>query len=159
MWEDFPGKDKLDFAMREFYGSFAKAMVVLTIIRLLLGLVGSTVLIAIFYFIAAGIAISYIGGISNMLVLYTNKGLMPVLLKDERWRQLIQDSSRHCVMTEESRFKLLCDRFESRKGISSIGDILLEGGLSIALIGITIFLIAAFAIVLFLIMQWMLVVL
>ena len=65
------------------------------------------------------------GGTLNLTVMLANKGKMPVLCKNEIYKELIEDYC-HCPITEKSRLTFLADIFEI-KGIIivSIGDILI----------------------------------
>ena len=85
--------------------------------------------------------ITYLGVVSNQLVLITNGNRFPVLVNDkkigkyggvESGGMLGGDDDLHCRMTPKTHLNALADIFDEKDGTASIGDFLIEGGENIA---------------------------
>lgn len=68
-----------------------------------------------------------IGGVLNNLVCHFNKGFMPVKLRGINHKH-INESYKHCLMTNKTKLNFLGDWINTKKKIVSIGDILLDMG-------------------------------
>lgn len=80
------------------------------------------------------------GAFSNLLVIMSNGGLMPVYIDNAEHIKAIKDSEIHYAVFDinEPKFNLLIDRFNKGNTIISIGDIFIDIGAYI-LINLTIF--------------------
>lgn len=83
--------------------------------------------------LVAGIFLCCLGIAANKLVMEANGGRMPVLCQRDICREWVAESPRHCLMTAQTRYPLLCDRFEVFHSIydwhiRSIGDLLMLSG-------------------------------
>jgi len=70
-----------------------------------------------------------LGMLSNIIVINSNQGKMPVFCKTPNMVLEVLSSKRYTPLTDESRFPLLADQFYFPMGVFSVGDILILSGL------------------------------
>jgi len=74
----------------------------------------------------------------NEFVSNSNNGLMPVKVGLGVSRERIESTGRHCVMTEHTKYRWLCDIIPYQWGgvprVASVGDILIAGSIMLAFI-------------------------
>lgn len=71
-----------------------------------------------------------LGGLLNLIVVLANKGRMPVLDKNGKFKERVEKSYRHQLITGTSRLTFLADIYELGDGgaMVSLGDILTASG-------------------------------
>jgi hypothetical protein len=77
--------------------------------------------------------LTFIGAVSNQLVLIVNHGKFPVMASSALMAKMEPDADGmiddgHCVMTDRTRLNFLADVFNFHNGIESIGDLLINAG-------------------------------
>jgi len=78
-----------------------------------------------------GISGVLLGNLANVLVMRANNYRMPFKIPKDNNKEMLETAKRskwYTPLSSESKMVYLCDRFEGRRGIKSLGDILIDYG-------------------------------